>query len=159
MMPRHCPPFVFHLSAGCVHNTMIKYASAVSTPPVSLSSPFHPWPSRKLDQSQVKLSVLTASHAIFKHQGSLTSQECLSQIIIHTVDKWQKYRQWWKQGCMNIKPSVTCVDLTLCCSAEWTWLILTFVWCIFNQLCPFAPDNSYLYHMLHKLKEHALKIY
>lgn len=114
-----------------VHNTFMKYASVVSTPPVFLSSPFHPWPSRKLDQSQVKLSVYTDSHAMLKRQRSLTSLSCLSQIIIHS----DRNTVWWKQRWMeHTKSSLTCINMTFGCSTERSWLFQH--WHLCDKLYP-----------------------
>lgn len=53
--PRPHPPSLSRLRG--VHGTVMKDASAVSAQLVFCRPPFHPWPSGKLDRSQVKLSV------------------------------------------------------------------------------------------------------
>lgn len=48
---------------------------------------------------------------------SYLTEVCLSQIIIHSVGKWQKYRLWWKQRWMSIQnlpwPASTWHSVTL----------------------------------------------
>lgn len=64
----------------------MKYASAVSAAPVSLSSAFHSWSSRKLDQSRAG-EVVSLDRQVWTRMTVLT-EVCLCTVITHASERY-----------------------------------------------------------------------